>query len=306
MKRRLPGILLALALLLALPGCGQPQPPAESGEAALLFLEGYVYFTFGGALYCETPEFSQQTRLVQSGATAVFYHNGHLGYVDASNGGKLNWMLFDGSNAETVADVAAAQPVATGAWIYFINQSDKSRVYRVNPATGAQEPLTSESCVSFDVAGETLYYSTGQALFSLALGGAAEQLAKGRGVGSVFAGAKLREDGSALVEVAQMVYFVQDNRLFKLSSAGGTPEQVGRAVGESWCLRGEDAYCTAEGKLLRQPLGGGDAVQLAEGCTAVAGAGGGWVYFVAEAEGKQQFVRIRREAGKQEVLVQGQ
>lgn len=308
MKKHLCSCLAAaLALLIILPACGQAKTktktPADTGEASLLYADGYVYFTFGGGLYKERPDFSQQSRLVPGGAASVFYSYGRIGYVDGGSGDALTVMAPIGGGEEVLLK-GAALPAATADAIYAIAGGKKNIVRIGND--GAAEELKPKNCLAFDVTEDALYYSTARGLYRLELGGKGDtrRLCGGNGITAIFAGARLREDGAAPVGPAADVYFVRNGQLYCLNTNGGVCLVGDGLKGESWRVRGEYAYCVADGQLMRQPVNGEPSDPLAGNCAAVAGAADGWVYFVSETEGARQFERMKLDGSRRrEVLV---
>ena len=297
-------VLLCLAALLLLPACGQAKAPADTGEVSLLYLDGYVYYTFGGSLYKESSDFTQQNCLATGGAASVFYSYGRVGYVDGGGNNALTVMMSSGDNREVLLE-DAAMPVAMKDAIYAIAGKER-RIIRIGN-DGASTELNAKNCVSFDIAEDAMYFSTENGLYRLELneGAAPKRLRGGRNITHVFAGARLQEDGAAPVEATEVVYFVQEGLLYTIAATGGKAERVSGIKSDSWCVLAEEAYCIVNNQLTRLTLREGAAMLLTDDCAAIAGVADGWVYFVSEADGAQQFERMKLDGSKRrEVLVE--
>jgi hypothetical protein len=298
---------LAAALLCAalfLPGCGQSKKFSLAGAVSLCEVDGFIYFTYNGGLYSETPDFSRQNRIVESGAGSVFYYDGQLGYVDTAQDDKLTSVLFEGSNRTVLSESAAAMPVCVGDTIFFINQSDDDRLYRLKPATGEAKALTEEAVVAFNISELGVFYATKNALYRIGMDNGAEvqQLCKGKKITKILPDTYKKTTPEGKIVTVTGVYFVQDGMVRYRGDATGDVSDVldgtDVAIGEAVILRRKDGTVSSiarSGETHDYPQ---------KNCTALVGVASGWVYYTgADGEGTSHFYRMQIISGEEEVLV---
>lgn len=222
-------------------------------------------------------------------------------YVNNSDGTRLYRVKTDGTGRQRLNQDWSVDITVSGDWVYYVNNSDDMRLYRVRTDGSERQKLNDEYTLQILVSGDEVYYTS-----------ETDNLAMYRVKTDGSGRQKLFEGCSYCISVAgEWIYFnwinfqnVNDTGLYRIRLDGSDLQRIGAGLASYGIVVGDWVYYNNKSdgfKLYRLKVDGSATQKLGEDEAQDIALDNAWLYYINQSDGGRIY-RIKLDGSERQKL----
>ena len=231
----------------------------------------------------------------------IFVAGEWIYYVNNSDGTRLYRVKTDGTGRQRLNQDWSVNIIVAGDWVYYVNNSEQMKLYRVKTDGSERQKLNDEYTLQILVAGDWVYYTS-----------ETDNLAMYRVTTDGGSRQKLHEGCSyCLNVVGDWIYFnwinfqnVDETGLYRMKADGSDSQKIGAGLASYGIVEGDWVYYNNKSdgfKLYRMKTDGSQAQKLGGDEAQNIAVAGDWIYYVNKSDGRKIYRIMLDGSGRQKL-----